>query len=169
MLLSKTPPVDVKSDVLPMIYRALESETTQKRHEDDAKATQRRRHQSSASQNCTRSDGHSNTNVPLEEFSRKKGNLVFFIFLFFRCFCFCRSKWHVHASPASSYNFSVGRSGAATVGRTTIHRPTVRLRIIDLITNLTICQSGASTIHQIRTILRQFSYEQNLFINNSLA
>ena len=29
MLLSKTPPVDVKSDVLPMIYRALESETTQ--------------------------------------------------------------------------------------------------------------------------------------------
>ena len=29
MLLSKTPPIDVKTDVLPMIYRALESETTQ--------------------------------------------------------------------------------------------------------------------------------------------
>jgi hypothetical protein len=29
MLLSKTPPTDVKNDVLPMIYRALESETTQ--------------------------------------------------------------------------------------------------------------------------------------------
>ena len=29
MLLSKTPPADVKSDVLPMIYRALESDTAQ--------------------------------------------------------------------------------------------------------------------------------------------
>ena len=29
MLLSKTPPSDVKSDVLPMIYRALESDTAQ--------------------------------------------------------------------------------------------------------------------------------------------
>ncbi|CAB4062363.1 SCYL2 [Lepeophtheirus salmonis] len=29
MLLSKTPPTDVKSDVLPMIYRALESDTSQ--------------------------------------------------------------------------------------------------------------------------------------------
>ncbi len=29
MLLSKTPPNDVKSDVLPMIYRALESDTAQ--------------------------------------------------------------------------------------------------------------------------------------------
>ena len=29
MLLSKTPPSDVKSDVLPMVYRALESDTAQ--------------------------------------------------------------------------------------------------------------------------------------------
>ena len=29
MLLSKTPPADVKSDVLPMIYRALEADTAQ--------------------------------------------------------------------------------------------------------------------------------------------
>ncbi len=29
LLLSKTPPSDVKSDVLPMIYRALESDTSQ--------------------------------------------------------------------------------------------------------------------------------------------
>ena len=29
MLLSKTPATDVKSDVLPMIYRALESDTAQ--------------------------------------------------------------------------------------------------------------------------------------------
>jgi SCY1-like protein 2 len=29
MLLSKTPPVDVKNDVLPMIYRALESDASQ--------------------------------------------------------------------------------------------------------------------------------------------
>ncbi len=29
MLLSKTPPTDVKSDVLPMIYRALESDASQ--------------------------------------------------------------------------------------------------------------------------------------------
>lgn len=29
MLLSKTPPTDVKTDVLPMIYRALESDTPQ--------------------------------------------------------------------------------------------------------------------------------------------
>jgi hypothetical protein len=29
MLLSKTPPSDIKSDVLPMIYRALESDTSQ--------------------------------------------------------------------------------------------------------------------------------------------
>ena len=29
MLLSKTPPSDVKSDVLPMVYRALESDTSQ--------------------------------------------------------------------------------------------------------------------------------------------
>lgn len=29
MLLSKTPPTDVKNDVLPMIYRALESDASQ--------------------------------------------------------------------------------------------------------------------------------------------